>query len=96
MSQSDHAIDHELQKAIAVVRVVSTDLLRDDAGEPRLQQPIADAVDFPTLCDRVIEKPEQHVDAVEDNVRRVHRGGFGMKQVEHADQVEFPGLHCVG
>ena len=79
MPEHDHAIDHELQEAVAVVGFVPADLLRDDAGQPRLRQPVADAIDFATLGDRVVEQAEQHVDPVEDDARRVNLFGLGLK-----------------
>ena len=93
MPENDHAIDHELQEAVALVGFVPADLLRDDAGQPRLRQPVADAIDFSTLRHRVVEEAEQHVDPVEDDARRMNLFGLGLKEGEHADQVEFPRLH---
>ncbi len=80
MPEHDHAIDHELQETVAVVGVGPAGLLRDDAGQPRLRQPVADAVDLAALRDRVVEQAEQHVDPVEDDARRMNLFGLGLKE----------------
>ena len=79
--ENDHAIDHELQEAVAVVGVDPADLLRDDAGQPRLRKPVADAIDLSTLRDRVIEETQQHVDPVEDDALRMNLFGLGLEGI---------------
>jgi hypothetical protein len=95
VAENDYTIDHELQEAVAVVGVDPTDLLRDDAGQSHLKKPIADAVNFSTLRHPIIEEAQEHVDPVEDNPLRLNLFGLGLKDGEHSDQIEFPGLHHV-
>src|ERR1700730_9221862 len=92
MPEDDNAIDDELEKGVAVVRIDPADLLRDDAGQFIVKKPIPDAIDFPTLGNWVIEETQEHVDPVEDNPFRLKLIGLGLKDVEHSDQVEFPSL----
>ena len=67
MPEHDHAIDHELQEAVAVVVVVSPTFCVMMPVSPVLRQPVADAIDLAPLRDRVVEQAEQHVDPVEDD-----------------------------
>ena len=95
MLENDHAIDHELHEAVTVVCFGPTDLLREDARQPRLRKPVADTIELSTLRDRVIEESQQHVDPVEDDARRLNFVGFRLEHGKHADQVEFPSLHDI-
>src|ERR1700686_1481006 len=95
MPEHDDAIGHELQKVAAVVLSLPADLLRDDPGQSRLRQPVADAKEFSTLDSLVSEEAEQHVDSVENDARGMKLFGLALKEMEHADQVEFPGFHDV-
>jgi hypothetical protein len=95
MPENDHAIDHELQEVVVLVYLEPADLLRDDAGQPTVQKQVAEAIDFSTLRHRVIEEIQQHVDPVEDDALGMDLVHFGLKDMQHAQQVEFPCLHGV-
>jgi hypothetical protein len=55
MLENDHAIDHELQEAVALVCIAPTNLLRNDARQPRLREPVTDAIELSALRHRVVE-----------------------------------------
>ena len=59
--KGDDAIDRELQKTVAHAGLHAIDFLRDDRGEPRTCEPVADAIDLAALGDGIVEQAEQHV-----------------------------------
>ena len=95
MAEHDDAIDHELKKAGALVRSFCAGLLGDDSGQPGARQPVADAIQFAALEGLIVEQPEQHVDAVEDDARRLELASLRLEHAEHPGEVELAGLHHV-
>jgi hypothetical protein len=93
--EEDDRVDHELHEAVAVApRLLAVlRLASDDAGELVLAQPVGQPIHLAPLGRRVVEKRQEHVDAVEDDPLRAHLADLRREAGEHAREVELSGLN---
>ena len=93
VSQHDHAVDHELQKAVALVGIVSVDLLRDDAGQPRLA-PASRGCDRSPAARRPDRRAARAARRSPSKTMRVALISLALacEHAEHADEIELARL----